>query len=73
VERNAGTLQRPVSREKAAGWMHACRIDFQPGNDAPDSGILPGKTRLGVELNGTLERPGDSVPRWSVGTIYDKF
>jgi len=32
---------------------------------------IPGQTILGGILKGTLARPEDCVPRWSVGTIYD--
>ena len=60
--------------QNSAGRMplHADN-DLQPVDDAPEVGMQPSQRRLNVELNGTLECPGNSVTRWSVGTICDEI
>jgi len=48
-----------------------CRNDCQTSDDGRVLVYTP--VNRALALNGTLERPGNSVPRWSVGTICEEI
>jgi len=74
LQRRTQCRDAPASRVTAKGCRPEAKAELI-SNQAMMHRMLehPGQMRFAVRLNGTLERPGDSVPRWSVGTIYDKI